>query len=893
MKHTVCARSRIPGRAFAFAGALALAFSCLSGLNAAEFEVVDKLAVSGYSVLKSSAEVRGLLGVSTGAPQAALDVVSTGTASSIYAQIWRNGSGVEVASMTSEGTLYATFPPGAGGDDLGDHTATSDLNMVAHSVLSVSSMTMVGKGLQIGTDLTSSASGLFISTGGAIITLGTGYGTAAPGLRGTGAVDLQTYRTQAGDVASGEYSAVLGGQKNLASGENSVVAGGYYNIVHGTDSVISGGGYNEAYDYFSTVAGGNNNIAQGGYSFIGGGDFNYAVGEDVAIGGGTSNEIWGGYSFVGGGLHNHIFGPTSAGSYSAIAGGDSNVINGNYAAIPGGRRNSAAGDYSFAAGQRSSSTASGSFTWSDSQGVYNTNLTVDRTLFKNRGGFLVTGSTNTAMTGLLDRGLLITGDGLVGISTGVPYAALDVVSSGTASDVYAQIWRNGSGVEVASMTSQGILYATLAPGVGDNMGNHTATQRLNMGNYAIWSSSDISASAYQIYGSTVLFVDGSNTNVGIGAGASQKIQHDNTYLGYNAGYAHTGNGIGNIFIGSGAGENVTYSDYNVFIGAWAGGNENSSENIFIGAQAGMSATGSQNTMVGIFSGASLSNGEFNSFFGYNSGLEATTGSYATLIGYEAGKNSTIGTYNALLGAYAGRGAYGSAVYSSATVVGSLAGYSLTSGSDNIFLGYRAGYSVTSGTGNIVIGYDKGTSAPAASNELNIGGVLFGKLDDRTIGISTRAPQAALDIVSTGTAANIYAQIWRNGSGVVVASMTSEGKLFGDGSGLLGVSGGTNAAIEVSTISATASTPYGGISVTTNVFVGGSLGLGTNNPLAALEVRSYSDGRYTAVVSTSATADVYSVAVSSVGITHVNNLVIENRTSDPVAPVTGQIWFRVD
>ena len=87
---------------------------------------------------------------------------------------------------------------------------------------------------------------------------------------------------------------------------------------------------------------------------------------------------------------------------------------------------------------------------------------------------------------------------------------------------------------------------------------------------------------------------------------------------------------------------------------------------------------------------------------------------------------------------------------------------------------------------------------------------------------------------------------------------------------------------MSTINATATTPYGGVNITTNTFVNGSL-----------QVQSYSAGDYSLRVSTSSTAGQYSIAVSSIGITNINNLVLENRTSDPTPPVTGQIWLRVD
>jgi len=47
------------------------------------------------------------------------------------------------------------------------------------------------------------------------------------------------------------------------------------------------------------------------------------------------------------------------------------------------------------------------------------------------------------------------------------------------------------------------------------------------------------------------------------------------------------------------------------------------------------------------------------------------------------------------------------------------------------------------------------------------------------------------------------------------------------------------------------------------------------------------------ISTSSTAGQYSIAVASTGVTNINSLVIENRTSAPASPVTGQIWLRVD
>jgi len=520
--------------------------SFVSVLNAAEFEVVDKLTANGYTLFRSSVEVRGVVGLSTGAPAAALDIVSTGTTHAEMAQLWRAGDGVIKGSMSATGYLQAVKFIGDGsgltgitaGDDLGNHVATTTLNMAQFPVVNVSSISMLGDGIRIATSVYAGASGVFISTSGQMMTLGLGNGTALPNARGLGAMDFQTYRYASTNVASARYSGIFSGTGNTASGPWAVVLGGDSNVAGDYDDVVAGGSWNTASGGDSAVSGGYNNSATAEQSVVSGGNDNAASGANSAIGGGANNAAGGAFSLIGGGYYNQANYP-----YATVSGGMQNYANGDYSSIPGGRNNALTNSYSLAAGYAAQSSSSGTFTWADSQGSTVQNNVMDRTVFKNRGGFKI-----TAQTGAISANL-----------------------------------------------------------------------------------------------------------------------------------------------------------------------------------------------------------------------------------------------------------------------------------------------------------------------------------------------AMLEVVSTGTASNIYAQIWRNGGGVVVASMTSEGKLFADGSGLTGVSGGSSGpSIEVSTINATATTPYGGVNITTNTFVNGSL-----------LVQSYSSGDYSLRVSTSSTAGQYSIAVSSLGITNVNNLVIENRTSDPVAPVTGQIWLRVD
>jgi hypothetical protein len=394
---------------------------------------------------------------------------------------------------------------------------------------------------------------------------------------------------------------------------------------------------------------------------------------------------------------------------------------------------------------------------------------------------------------------------------------------------------------LANDGSGALKWSTLSfMAAGDNLGNHVATTTLSMANFPIANVSTVTTNAYfdvqsgvagyKMNGYTILrssddlagtFIGrwagevntgGDNTFIGDQAGRQNNTGVGNTFIGAGVGYgvisannivyigagaggsgaggsgtvaigAAAGNSnvaTGSVFVGAGAGQGNTNGSDNTFIGNAAGqANDAYSGNTFVGSLAGLNSKASYNTFFGAIAGLNNSSGDENTFMGANSGKANTTGSDNTFTGTFAGWNNQTGSANAVFGYSAGGANRGSAYsFSSSTVMGSEAGSNLgDGGNDNILIGWRAGYAVDTGAGNIVIGYNKDTSAPAANNELNIGGVLYGNLSAGTIGISTRVPQAALDIVSTGTATNIYAQIWRNGSGLIVASMTSQGALY--------------------------------------------------------------------------------------------------------------------
>lgn len=131
-------------------------------------------------------------------------------------------------------------------------------------------------------------------------------GTAVGGnARGTNAVDLQTYRTAASQVASGSYSTVLGGAINTASGSGSF-AGGF--------NAVSSGGVSFCY--------GNGSQANGSYSFVTG-EANIASGNNTVIIGSYISTANGNYSSVLGSLS----GNATAQNAMVLNGGNASGIN--------------------------------------------------------------------------------------------------------------------------------------------------------------------------------------------------------------------------------------------------------------------------------------------------------------------------------------------------------------------------------------------------------------------------------------------------------------------------------------------------------------------------------------------------------------------------------------
>ncbi|MFA5840844.1 MAG: hypothetical protein WC847_01045 [Candidatus Paceibacterota bacterium] len=220
--------------------------------------------------------------------------------------------------------------------------------------------------------------------------------------------------------------------------------------------------------------------------------------------------------------------------------------------------------------------------------------------------------------------------------------------------------------------------------------------------------------------------DGNNTFVGLNAGnftmtGSTGVQgSSNTAIGVNSLGVNT-IGLENVAIGLNAlGANTTGSD-NVASGNWSlHDNTDGLQNTAIGAVSlRYNTTGSYNVASG--DGALYFNliGSYNTANGYAS-LLFNTSSYNTALGYQAGYGVSTGSRNTIIG------------------------NSTITASKN---------QVTTGSNNISIGNDVAIATATASNQLDIGNLIYGTALDGTgatlssgnIGIGVKAPAQKLEV----------------------------------------------------------------------------------------------------------------------------------------------------
>jgi hypothetical protein len=162
-------------------------------------------------------------------------------------------------------------------------------------------------------------------------------------LRVTGKATIGEYNTNTGwgafvaggnNSATGDSSAIGGGQMNVASQFCAAIGGGMLNTASGVLSSIGGGRDNQASGDGSTVSGGSSNIASDYGAAVGGGTGNAASGDRSTVSGGHSDTASGTYSTVGGG-----YGNAASNSNSTVGGGYENTSDGEGSTISGGQYN--------------------------------------------------------------------------------------------------------------------------------------------------------------------------------------------------------------------------------------------------------------------------------------------------------------------------------------------------------------------------------------------------------------------------------------------------------------------------------------------------------------------------------------------------------------------------
>lgn len=211
---------------------------------------------------------------------------ATGTLSNTYIGLTNNNNALgrlpSYAGSTSADVLVWGVQLEIG-STLNTYIPTTTTAVYGTPTLSFSGV--AGLGLQSDGSLYVSPAGT-----GALQAQATTSSTVGGNARGANAVDWQTSRTAASQVASGTQSVIGGGNINTASSQFTTVAGGNSNTASSFGSSVAGGNANTSSGIYSVIGGGGNNSVSNLYGFIGGGELNSAAGYYNFIGAGFTNS---------------------------------------------------------------------------------------------------------------------------------------------------------------------------------------------------------------------------------------------------------------------------------------------------------------------------------------------------------------------------------------------------------------------------------------------------------------------------------------------------------------------------------------------------------------------------------------------------------------------------
>lgn len=371
--------------------------------------------------------------------------------------------------------------------------------------------------------------------------------------------------------------------------------------------------------------------------------------------------------------------------------------------------------------------------------------------------------SSSSALGTNDR-VVVDGNGFVGIGTTTPWKLLSV---GTANTGTFAISTSSAGC--ATFSSNGELFSTGST-CGSGSASFPFTPTTNFGALTnatgtpLWFQAGFQSSTtgyvtnldFYPPTSTLAFFRGQTFIKATTTNSSMSI-------GINAGLNQSA-GPNNLFIGPNAGRTTTTGGNSVYIGFNAGFDGNVNNNIGIGSNvlASSSAGSGSNSCLGTDACSSNTTGGSNVAFGRGTLDANTTGSGNVGIGDVAMSNNLVGSGNVAIG----QGALSSSLTSDNLSIGNFSGSTITTGYSNLMVGNNPNgtLELTTGYNNIIIGNSAHAISTAASNFLNIGGIIFGNLPATTssfavpgaaaIGIGTPNPtevnaNARLTVTNTG------------------------------------------------------------------------------------------------------------------------------------------------
>ncbi len=589
-----------------------------------------------------------------------------------------NNRGTAGQVLTTNGGGTTSWTTVSGADNLGNHTATTDLNLATNNLTNANNLTATGTATLGGNaypTITGTA-GQVLTTNGAGLTTWTTpttlpAGTVNQTLRhnGTTWVANNNVLATANNLNIGGATETAGLRLNVAAGHINAAGGttshyflGGSRFMHntGSDNTFLGASSGNltltgisntgiGTSALTALTTGINNVAIGHFSLFS----NNAGQENTAIGNSAlqSNTSGGGNTAIG------------IGAGSSNTTGISNTFIGEFASSSANNLNNATAIGANAVVNASNKVRLGdnAVTATDAAGVltYNAQSATTSVTFPNARG---------------TAGQVLTTNG----GGATSWTTVDGLPTGTANQT---LRHNGT----AWVANNSVLATTNNLNIGG--ATETAGLRLNVAAGHINAAGGI-GSHYRLAGnrfahntgttSTFLGVNAGNltttgtNNTAVGAGALAAIAggDDNSVVGAGAAAVLTGganviigsqsapnlgNGNENIIIGRSAAINLTGGDRNIIIGTRAMGSATGGpdDNIAIGRDAlpVLATTGRENTGVGTFSLMGTTSGVNNTAFGHGTLSENITGSNNTGIGHEV--TMTSGNFSNSTGIGAG------------------------------------------------------------------------------------------------------------------------------------------------------------------------------------------------------------------------------------------------